>query len=120
MARKVVALHLVRVVLGEPEVEGGDRGDGSGDADRGLWTHVSRDAMCEQFACRRAAGVELFVRWRIGVQEPLGQPNAAHIQAVVKAEALRFADDKLRRAAADVDHERVLSHVAPRRGTAES
>src|SRR6266487_5570573 len=46
-ARKAVALHQVGVVLGEPEVEGGDRGDGSGDADRGLWPHVSRDALCK-------------------------------------------------------------------------
>ena len=47
------------------------------------------------------------------MQEPLGEPDAAEVEAVVEPQALRPADDELGRAAADVEHERLLGQLAP-------
>src|SRR5438132_7532320 len=53
------------------------------------------------------------------MEEPLGQTHAAEIKAVVEAKPGRPPDDKLGRAAADVDHERVVGARSPRRGAPE-
>src|SRR2546423_12721689 len=104
-------MDLVGVVLGEPEIERGERGDRPGDADRGSGADVPRDALCEQLTHRCAARVELLAGRRIRVEEALGQTDAAEVEAVVEPEAGRAADDKLGRAAPDVDHERVFRNL---------
>src|SRR2546423_6350116 len=105
-------MDLVGVVLGEPEIERGERGDRPGDADRCSWADVLRDAVCEQLTHRCAARVELLAGRRIRVEEALGQADAAEVEAVMKPEAVRPTDDEFGRAAPDVDHERVFRHLS--------
>src|SRR5205823_1166925 len=65
------------------------------------------------------ACVELVRGRRIRVQEPLGQPDRAEIEARVKAQAVGAADDEFGRAAADVQQERLLGEVASERRASE-
>ena len=118
-AREAVTVHPVGVVLRQPEVERGERGDRPGDADRGPWADFAWDALREQGAHGCSARLELLLRWRIRMEEPLGEADAAEIEAVVEAKPVRPSDDELGRAAADVDHQRVLGDLPARRGAAK-
>jgi hypothetical protein len=53
------------------------------------------------------------------VQEALGQPNAAEVEAVMEAQPVGPAGDELGRAATDVDHERLVFDRTPARDSAE-
>ena len=114
-----MAVNLLGVVLCELEIKGGERGDRPGDADRGVRANVGRHALREQCAHSFCARIELLARGRIRVEEALSEADATEVEAVVEAEACRPADDEFGGAAADVDHERVGSHVPPERDATE-
>src|SRR2546423_15362191 len=100
-------MDLVGVVLGEPEIERGERGDRPGDADRCSWADVLGDALCEQLTHRCAARVELLAGGRIRVEEAPGQADAPEVEAVMEPEAVRPSVAELGRAAPDSSHERI-------------
>ena len=73
----------------------------------------------QQLAHVGAAGRQLLGRRRVSVQEPLGQADAAEVEARVEGDALGPAQDQLRGAAADVDDERGVGNRAARGDAAE-
>ena len=96
-----------RVVLGEPEVERRERRHRAGDADRA--PGCERRAGSERTYARAAASSG---RDGGSVQEALGQPDAADVEAR-RGDDLVGREHELGRAAADVDDERVRSRRAP-------
>src|SRR5438132_9319959 len=96
-------VHALGVVLDEAEVERRQRRHRSRDADR------LADAELGQSGTQVCGtGVDV-------VPEPLRHTDAPDVEAAVELDAARPADDQLRRAAADIDHERAGSDL-PSRG----
>ena len=91
-----MAVDPFRVVLDEPEVEGGEARDGAGDPDR------RGDAELRKLRPHaRCTGVEV-------VSEALGHPHAAEVEAEAT-----LGEDQLGRAPADVDDHRPRRHLPP-------
>ena len=94
-----VPVDALAVVAIEAEVERGERGHRPRDANGCACTN--RHAFFEHGANRRRACVELRRLGRVGDDEALGVPDGAEVEARVEV-----VHDQLRRAAADVEHER--------------
>ena len=91
-----MAVNLRLVV--RAELERGQARDRAGHADR-----IGRLEVGQRLANGLRGGFELALRGRVRVEEALGQPDAADVDA----RAAR-GRDQLGRAAADVEHERVV------------
>src|SRR5947208_3921543 len=95
--------------------------DRPGDANRGARapSYLVRDTLSEERAHRRGGCVQLVLRRRIGVQEPLGEASGADVETVAPANPVPSACDQLGRATADVHDHGPLLERPLRRDAAE-
>jgi hypothetical protein len=88
-------MDALAFVFLQAEGERGDARDRPGNADRGARraSDLVWDALRQQRAHRGGAVGELLVRRWIRMQEPVGEADGPHVQAVVPADAVTRACD---------------------------
>ena len=91
--REAEVVDVVAVVLGQPDLDGGDRRDGAGQADDGLGLRAPpapRATRSSNHAGRLGDGVaELLGRRRVAGQVLLGEAHAADVEAADRRRARR-------------------------------